>query len=215
MCRRTLTIFLVACLWSAHGMAMNVDSLWDYSNPQASEKRFREALEAEPLEATSIHATITQMHLLALNLRPGKPDSWDLLSRAYNRAINEILDNIRDYLALHYLSDRADSEYWRTLRRREFVPDSLREKLDLWQYRFPSDLDFSGTHDLVSFAMPSYLFVLDGLGLLPPRLADAKLLQKHEAQLASLDASQSAHTLRIAAAALDHREILDLATGLP
>jgi hypothetical protein len=41
---RTLTLFLVTSLWSAHGMGMDVDSLWDYSNPQLSERRFLDTL---------------------------------------------------------------------------------------------------------------------------------------------------------------------------
>jgi flavin-dependent dehydrogenase len=169
---------------------------------------------AEPLEATSIHSTITQAHLLVLNLQPGRPESWEHVSKAYNKAINDVLDNIRDYLAMHYLSDRTDSEYWQMLRSRHFVPDSLKEKLDVWQHRFPCDLDFSGPHDLIAFALPSHMFVLDGLGLLPPRLADRQLLEKHKALLASLDINQSDCARQISAAALDHREIINLTTGL-
>jgi hypothetical protein len=64
----------------------------------------------EPLEAQSIGFTIIQA-ANALNYI----DLWGytpVASEKYNLLMNETYENIVDYIQLHYLTDRADSEFW-------------------------------------------------------------------------------------------------------
>ena len=71
-----------------------------------------------------------------------------------------------EFIKMHYyLSGRSDSAFWRDNRRPETAPDSLLEKLALWQTRIPMATDFSSVHDM--FRKESYQYVLFGMGHRP------------------------------------------------
>ncbi|WP_308365534.1 MULTISPECIES: tryptophan 7-halogenase [unclassified Microbulbifer] len=114
----------------------------------------------EPLESTSIY--LIQIAIINfLKLMPGKVADPRVI-REYNRLIDLEYERVRDFLILHYhLNRRDDSVLWRYCQRMA-VPDSLREKIELFgrrgyieQYR----------HGL--FAPPSWLGVYMGQGLMP------------------------------------------------
>ncbi|MBC7736855.1 MAG: tryptophan 7-halogenase, partial [Candidatus Saccharibacteria bacterium] len=60
----------------------------------------------EPLEATSIHGTIVQIMMLSAWL--GQGEGRD----RYNRAVAGQVDDFRDFIGLHYVSERRDSPFW-------------------------------------------------------------------------------------------------------
>ena len=66
----------------------------------------------EPLEATSIGTTIQQslilMHRLA-NYDQAVIDS-------YNKSVDAVMENIRDFVILHYITERQDTEFWKDLK---------------------------------------------------------------------------------------------------
>jgi len=65
---------------------------------------------AEPLEAQSIGFTIIQSQVLLDYL-----DAWHFnkkISENFNKDLDEIFDNVIDYLQLHYLGDRCDTSFW-------------------------------------------------------------------------------------------------------
>ena len=65
---------------------------------------------AEPLEAQSIGFTIVQSQVLLDYL-----DAWPLnknVRDGFNNQMDNIFDNIIDYLQLHYLGDRNDTKFW-------------------------------------------------------------------------------------------------------
>ncbi|MDB5454893.1 MAG: tryptophan halogenase [Caulobacter sp.] len=114
----------------------------------------------EPLESTSIHliqAGITK--LLALF-----PDcGFDPVEIAeYNRLTAQQIDQVRDFIILHYkATERADTPYWDQVRTMA-IPDSLRRKIELFAGRgrlFPSDFDL--------FGESSWVAVLLGQGIVP------------------------------------------------
>lgn len=82
---------------------------------------------AEPLEATSIHTTITQfVQFMFCYLRPTKELTCDEYSRRmFNERMGKMYDDIKDFLVLHYTGGRTDSEFWRQITngdtRTEFV----------------------------------------------------------------------------------------------
>lgn len=122
----------------------------------------------EPLESTSIYLVqIAIQHLLKLfPRRPVDP----ALAAEFNRLIDLEYDRVRDFLILHYhLNRRDDAELWRYCRATD-VPDTLREKLELFAHRGHIDVYKDGL-----FAPPSWLSVYVGQGLEPrgyDRLAD-------------------------------------------
>ena len=61
----------------------------------------------EPLEATSIHGTIVQMMMLSEWI--ADPDG----RARYNAAAGQQVDDFRDFIRLHYVSERRDSPFWR------------------------------------------------------------------------------------------------------
>jgi flavin-dependent dehydrogenase len=85
----------------------------------------------EPLEATSIHGTVVQMMMLAEWL--GQPDG----RARYNAATGRQVDDFRDFIRLHYVSERRDSPFWRDVAASH--PPVVTDRLALWQTRLPRD----------------------------------------------------------------------------
>ncbi|MBL8331708.1 MAG: tryptophan 7-halogenase, partial [Rubrivivax sp.] len=116
----------------------------------------------EPLESTSIHL-IQQgiQHLIEFfpdrEFRQADVDEFNRHNRFH-------FERIRDFIIAHYhLNQRTDSDFWRACATMS-VPDSLRERLDLWRthgrlFRFNNEL----------FAEVGWLQVLEGQNLLPER----------------------------------------------
>lgn len=85
----------------------------------------------EPLEATSIGSTI-QMVKLAIPFVASYAPHHTASQRTYNKQIRTLMDNILTMIRLHYVTDRADTEFWRAANNAP-VNDTLQELLDLWQ----------------------------------------------------------------------------------
>jgi tryptophan 7-halogenase len=114
----------------------------------------------EPLESTSIYlvqGAVTQL----IELFPtGRVDEADVAE--FNRRTDVEYDRIRDFLILHYhATERDDSSFWNHVRTMD-VPDSLREKMDLWRR---SGRVSKYTQGL--FFEPSWIAVYLGQGIVP------------------------------------------------
>lgn len=159
----------------------------------------------EPLEATSIHGTIVQMmvftrfHLKTLDGR-----------NAYNDLAARQVDDFRDFINLHYVSERRDTPFWEAVAA-DFISPATKARLALWKAKMPEYEDFMPlpggfAHTEQQLHYP----VLDGLGLLNRDIArkfmDAHpdLKNKGKAAADSLSAEYRAAAPR----ALGHREFL-------
>jgi tryptophan halogenase len=115
----------------------------------------------EPLEATSIGTSIQQAYVLAHNFA-----NYDEKIIEYvNKNINSIMNNARDFVCLHYITKRQDSNFWKDVQQIE-IPDTLKEKLDLWQNRLPIKNDFNGDSNYILFWDSNFILVMYALGLL-------------------------------------------------
>lgn len=114
----------------------------------------------EPLEATSIGTSIQQAFLLMHRIT----NYNDAVIQSYNKSINEIMENIRDFIALHYVVKKDTSDFWKDIQSLE-LPDTLKSKLELWRYRLPIKEDFSGVTPYCLFSEANYIVVMHGLGL--------------------------------------------------
>ena len=92
----------------------------------------------EPLEATSIHGTVVQLMLLTTLL--GKPSPKN--PERYNAAVARQVDDFRDFIRLHYVSERRDTPFWRDVAA-SHPRHRHRERLELWSRKTPGPEDFA------------------------------------------------------------------------
>lgn len=114
----------------------------------------------EPLEATSIGTTIQQTFLLMHRLSNYNQKSID----AYNKSYSQIMENVRDFLVLHYITDKKTSKFWEDIKKIE-LPESLVNNLDLWSTRLPITEDFSNLSPYILFSESNFITILHGLGI--------------------------------------------------
>jgi len=161
----------------------------------------------EPLESTSIYliqAAITGL----VELFPEREIS-PLDRDEFNRLIDLEYDRIRDFLILHYhATERDDTRFWDYVRTMP-VPDSLKEKMELFRRRGRIVKYREGV-----FLDASWIAVYIGQGILPQSY-DMRAGLVHEASLT--DAMKSLRTrIRTAAEAMpEHREHIDHYCPMP
>jgi tryptophan halogenase len=114
----------------------------------------------EPLESTSIHLVQSGIAKL-LALFPDKsfnPPERD----EYNRQMQDVFEDVRDFIILHYKATRRDdSDFWNYCRTMD-IPDKLAGKLELWRSKgriFREGCELFGT--------ASWVAVLLGQGIVP------------------------------------------------
>lgn len=114
----------------------------------------------EPLEATSIGTSIQQAFLLMHRL----PNYDDHTIEVYNRAVEEILTNIRDFVILHYVTNKNNTQFWRDVKNIE-LPEKLATNLKRWRKNLPIAEDFRSVTDYILFRDAHHIHILNGLNL--------------------------------------------------
>lgn len=114
----------------------------------------------EPLESTSIHL-IQQSIIRILQLLPSKNMEQANIDK-FNEKMRFELENIRDFIVLHYhVTDRRDTAFWRYCRTMP-IPESLQQRIDLFResgyaYKMEGEL----------FGEASWIQVMLGQGIQP------------------------------------------------
>ena len=114
----------------------------------------------EPLEATSIGTTIQQAFLLMHNL----PNYNKNIICFYNKQMEAIMNNIRDFIILHYITKNKSSNFWKEVSTID-LPNTLKDNLDKWQTRLPIREDFLQSNYLLFYEY-NWIHILYGLDLL-------------------------------------------------
>jgi tryptophan halogenase len=120
----------------------------------------------EPLEATSIHSSVVQAHNFAVEYLKDTIDNTinEGSQKIYNHRTRTMYDDIKDFIVMHYMGGRTDSDFWKMINtgvtRTEFV-DTL---LSMGKSRMPSTNDFSNYPGGAGWSL--YSFVMAGLGLI-------------------------------------------------
>lgn len=115
----------------------------------------------EPLEASALVMVELSARMIVEEL-PANRSIMDIVARRFNDKFRYRWARIIDFLKLHYvLGKRDDTAYWRDNRSPDSIPDSLREMLELWRFRPPSQADFPHVDEIFSAA--SHQYVLYGM----------------------------------------------------
>jgi tryptophan halogenase len=164
------------------------------------------SLFVEPLEASSIGSSIQQAFLLMHRLT-----NYDEKTiSAYNKAFDDVVNNIRDFIVLHYISDRRDTEFWKDMANVE-IPDSLKEKLELWEHRLPIHEDFNNLSDYIMFQDTNFILVVEGQGLFNRDSIKQELLQKPVSVLENAKyLIENEHKVDTTVNTIGHKEFINL-----
>jgi tryptophan halogenase len=114
----------------------------------------------EPLEATSIGTSIQQTFLLMHRLPNYDNNTID----RYNKDVNDILINIRDFVLLHYITKKQNTIFWHDVSKLE-LPDTLKNNLERWNKNLPIFDDFNDITSYRLFNFVNYLQIMAPLGL--------------------------------------------------
>jgi len=115
----------------------------------------------EPLEASSIGTTIQQMFLLMHKIIGYDEKTIE----SYNKSMSSIIENIRDFIVLHYITNKDNTDFWKDISKLE-LPDSLSNKLELWNNKIPIQEDFTGSSGYSLFRADNFIFIMHGLRIL-------------------------------------------------
>jgi len=122
----------------------------------------------EPLEATSIHATIVQLDFLltnGLNFVAEKEDIvFESNIKTYNNFVNRLIDDVKDLIQIHYMTQREDTNFWKEYKYEVPRTDGVQSILDVCKHRSPSMLDFNFYHGSGNWGV--WCWTLIGLGLI-------------------------------------------------
>jgi tryptophan halogenase len=115
----------------------------------------------EPLEATSIWTSIISITNCMSNLNSLENIKEDIV-KEFNEAFVEVNEEVVDFIHLHYLTKREDTEFWKKLKDSSKCSNFLKKSLDSQEYRVWDYKDFSKT----IFPLGSWISVAEGLGLI-------------------------------------------------
>lgn len=121
----------------------------------------------EPLEATSIHATIVQLETFVFDFLKSTLEltNNDYSRKEYNKRINKMYDDFKDFLILHYQGGREDTEFWKHVKYDCKKTEKVHDIIEISKYRIPTVNDFDNYFG--SAGWPIWSWVLMGTGNLP------------------------------------------------
>lgn len=122
----------------------------------------------EPLEATSIGTSIQQSFLLMHDLS----NPVNSVRDQYNYQIKTIMENIRDFIYLHYFGWHKHNWFWKNYDYFN-APLSLKKNLNLWSKRLPINDDLKGSNYKLFWAH-NFIQVLHGINF----FKESKYLKK-------------------------------------
>ena len=113
----------------------------------------------EPLEASTISVGISQAFLFMHFFENYNEKDIE----EYNNKTNHIMENIRDFVFIHYLTKKENTQFWKDIKNIE-MPETLKNKMEKWKHRLPIEEDFKETNYYV-FWPSNFINVMYGLDL--------------------------------------------------
>jgi hypothetical protein len=81
--------------------------------------------------------------------------------KLYNNKFKILVENIRDFVLLHYLTGKKNSKFWKQFKPN--LPISLKNNLKKWKHRLPIKEDFNSEY--VLFKPENFSIILKELNL--------------------------------------------------
>lgn len=127
---------------------------------------------AEPLEATSIHSTIIQLIYFVFEyLKDTKDKTCNSGSiNIYNKRTAKMYDDFKDFLNIHYMGARKDSEFWKYISTGKTQTEKTKDILEMCKHRLPSNKDYNQYIGGTDWGLYSY--VLIGIRRIPRDILD-------------------------------------------
>lgn len=94
----------------------------------------------EPLQATSIHLLLTQLNLMDSYYFSQSEGERDI--KKYNKHIDLVVDNYKDFIALHYSGKRNDTSFWKKISKKNHLSNFVKKTIKACK-RGLYDSDFS------------------------------------------------------------------------
>ncbi len=141
----------------------------------------------EPLEATSIHNTIAQLHVFVNHFFNGHLQSInnELSQQMYNKLISRLNETSIDFISLHYQGKRNDSEFWQNIYHNNLATDTVKEIVNVCQYRIPTIAIYDGV--IRSYGIPLAKWNMVGLGLINEEQALTELMMSDTLDIAKTE----------------------------
>lgn len=114
---------------------------------------------AEPLEATSIHSTIVQLLDLVFEyLKSTKDETCNVGSiNLYNKKTTKMYDDFKDFLNIHYMGGREDSEFWKYIATGRTKTEHTINFLEMAKTKCPTNSNFNQYFGGVDWGLYSYV----------------------------------------------------------
>lgn len=109
----------------------------------------------EPLESTAIHMIDASVRWFA-GLYPDRAVSPEL-AEAFNRRVEQMYDEVRDFIQTQYLTSNRPEPFWQAARGEVQVAPDLRQRLAQWRRVLPDQSDTPG-HGLFNYW--NYIYAL-------------------------------------------------------
>ena len=140
---------------------------------------------AEPLEATSIHSTIVQLNSFVFQyLRDTKQETCNEgMTNLYNRKMSKMYDDFRDFLSIHYITERTDSEFWRYVGKGNLLSDNAKDYIEIQKSKLLAPNDFDQYFGYAGATL--YNWVMVGLGIIGKKEAKRELDFYNQYEIAS------------------------------
>lgn len=127
----------------------------------------------EPLEATSIHATVIQIKKFVEYLDKNDSDR-------YNSEIGAMYDEIKDFIVLHYLSGKSGTPFWDYIKSNDISTDFVKKIINISKTRLLVRDDLSNKESSIGYQ--AWNQILAGLGFISKEIA-AKHLSGREKEV--------------------------------
>jgi tryptophan halogenase len=78
--------------------------------------------------------------------------------------VGKIMENIRDFVILHYQTKKTNSQFWKDIQKLE-IPESLKIKINRWKKNLPIEEDFNQSSKYILFRESNFSQIMHGLNL--------------------------------------------------